>query len=44
MKRKWVRKGKKWKKRFTLDVEDWVTIFVVVYILMIAFINLSLRG
>ena len=29
MRLRWVKKGNKWKRRFTLDVDEWVTLIVV---------------
>lgn len=42
MKAKIVRKEGKYKKRYSLDVEDWVVVIIVALVLGIALINLIL--
>ena len=38
------RKGNKYKKRFSLDTEDWVTLLVVVVTVVFVLIQILLRG
>lgn len=38
------KKGNKYKKKFSLDSEDWITLIMVVAVLIFVGVQLSLRG
>lgn len=44
MRKKIIRKGNKYKWRYSLDVDDWLVLAIVVFIANLVMINLIMRG